>query len=565
MAVLALLAGLARDGLALRRELRQVRADVRQAQRVLAGRSVGDQQVRAVVGILQHDTGDLHRTTGSLFWRLGSHTPLLGGTLRSVRSLALSGDVTTHRVLPVLVDVALAVRSGHRSGPLDVSAISRRGPALQAARDQLTAARRRLAGDDLRDPTVRRAHAEVTMRLEQVDRALAALTAVARIGPAMTGQLGERHYLVLLQTPSESRATGGLVGGFLELQVAHGRVSVVRSGTNHNLRRGRTKVPVTGGFAELWGPVGAEREWFASNLSLDLPTVSRVWAGLYRQQYGVAVDGVLGVTPEGIGHLLRATGPLQLPDGQRLTAAGAAHTLEVSLYARYPLRRDEAARNAYQLAILAELSAAFLRPRPVGVTYVKALAAGAADGSFRLASTHLDEQAQLQKFVIAGALPRDGRPFVAWSTQNSAGTKLDVYVHRSLSFRRGRASHGRQAAVATAVLRNDAPTSGLPAYVVDRADGTPRQRAAYVKGSEKLAVATYLMRGATVRSVTVDGRAATVTSGSEQGYPVVVVPVVLLPGGGSSTVVVTLEQPAAPGPVATLQQPVSQPDSLSLR
>ena len=179
--------------------------------------------------------------------------------------------------------------------------------------------------------------------------------------------------------------------------------------------------------------------------------------------------------------------------------------------------------------------------------------AAARTGGVHLASTHLSEQVELEAYPLAGALPRTDRPFVAWTTQNVPGSKLDVYLHRVLAYRRQPRDGQRQQVTATATLRNDAPVSGLPAYVAGLQ---------LPAGSHVVLVGTYLTAGAHLRSVTVDGRAVTATLSAEQGHPVVLVQVRLPPGGGSASVAVTADEPADPGPVTTLRQLVANPDVL---
>lgn len=565
--VLLFAALLGRDLLSLRGDVSRLRADASTAKTALSAPDLTAATADREVGRLQRDARSLHGTTRSPVWWLGSHVPLLGGPLRTVTAIAAAADDVTRHTVPVLAGLAVEIRTGTRTGPLDVTPVSRQRAALEAAQARVTADQADLARQDVSEPALRPAYTEVTQRLAQLHDALTTLTTVARIGPGMTGELGDRTYLLVLQTPAESRATGGLVGGFVQLRVRHGAVSVVRSGTNHDLVGSRTRIPTDPGYAALWGQVNGQQLWYASNLSLDFPSVSTVWAGLYAKQYGVRPDVVIGMTPEAVGRLLQVTGPLHLPGGEQLTSDNAAHALEVSLYSRFPTSADEPARNAYQLAILHALSGAVLAPPSGGRNYLDALSGGSIAGPLLLASTHAEEEQQLLPYALAGALPRDQRPFVAWSTQCAAGTKLDVYVHRDFRYdvsdvAAGNGGAGGQFVRATVTLRNDAPTHGLPPYVTTRSD--PDAPPASVVGSERLLVATYLSPGARVTSVTVGGKPARFGGGTERGHPVVTVPVEVQPAGGTATVVVTADQPTLSGPVTTLRQPWSNEDHYTL-
>lgn len=557
--VVVLLVGLAYDLVRLRGQVAHIRTDSSSAEQALMAVPVDRARLEQQVRRLQDDTAALRARTHSPAWRMGSAVPVLGGSLRAGTSVALVADDVSRRALPLLADLVVDLRTFTRTGPLDVSPVSRRRAELEDVDARLMVDEQTLGRQDLSDPSVRKAFVLVKDRLHQLQGALSALTTVARVGPAMTGELGDRRYLVVLQTPGESRATGGLVGGYLELRVRRGAVTILRSGTNHDLRAGRQRVPVDAGFAQLWGRVGAQQQCFASNLSVDFPSVARVWTGLYEQQFGVHLDGALAITPESVGRLLRVTGPLRLPGGDELSSDNIAGALEVSLYKRFPKEADETARNAYQLAVLHELSTAVLRPLPGDRTYADALRGGGA-GTLLLASTHRDEQAQLRRAPIAHALPTDGHPFVAWSTQNAAGTKLDVYVHRELSYQ-VKTWGDRQLVRAGVTLRNDAPATGLPSYVTTRFDlPVGPRRASARAGTDKLAVATYLSQGARIISVTLDGTSVAFGQGVERGHPVVTLPVLLQPAGGTATVVVTAEQPRLTGPLETLDQPVPNPD-----
>lgn len=574
MALLVLLGALAVQGWRLSKQVQTLRQDVAAARASvmesgpLAQAPPTEQRARLrdVVQTLQNDAGQLRATTSSWPWRLGRRLPGLSGSLSTVDEIAIASDTVAGGVLPVLADIAADLRTGPRAGPLDLTAITGRREALQDAQREVARTRERLTAADVTNPVVRRAHGEVLGQLTTLESALRPLVSVARVGGAMTGEQGRRRYLVVLQSPAESRATGGLVGGYLQLDVRDGAVTIVQTGSNRQLdsRRDRDVVQVGGGFDSVWGPFGAKRAWFASNLSLDFPSAATVWAALYQDQYGVPIDGLVGVTPEAVGQLLSAIGPLTLSDGTLLTADSAASFLEVGLYRRFPRPSDEPARDAFQLGVLRSLAAAVLRSQPLSPRYLDAFHKSTAQGSIRLASSRPDEQGEIAGTALAGALPADRRPFVAWSSQNIAGTKLDVYLRRQLRYVRTPLAGGRERVVATARLRNDAPRTGLPPYVTYRADLDTAQRSRAVPGSNKLLVATYLSHGAKVTSVRLDGQSVIYRPGVEQGHPVVLVDVPLAPGGGTAEVEVAAEQPALPGPVQTLRQPMTRPDDILL-
>jgi hypothetical protein len=294
-------------------------------------------------------------------------------------------------------------------------------------------------------------------------------------------------------------------------------------------------------------------DWRTSNVSPDFPAVARLWRQRYDAQYGGTLDGVIGMTPEALSALLRLTGPLDLGVGRPITADQLPRLLEYEVYERFPRDDDEPARDAFQLAVLQRLTTAALRPLPLGGGVVDA-ARDLSAGGVRLESRHPEEQQWFAGLALGGALPRTAGPFVAWTTQSAGGSKLDVFLHRTLSYRRETAVGGRQRVTAALTLRNDAPRSGLPEYV------TISPARVVVPGTSQLLVATYLSAGAQVRQVLVDGRPVTPRLGTEQGHPVVLVPVDIAPGGGRRRVEVVADEPASTAPLRTLRQPTAVPD-----
>jgi hypothetical protein len=106
----------------------------------------------------------------------------------------------------------------------------------------------------------------------------------------------------------------------------------------------------------------------------------------------------------------------------------------------------------------------------------------------------------------------------------------------------------------TVQLTNNAPT-GLSAYVTNRSD----MRAKPTKPGDNRLMVNYLATsGALMRSVTVDGQAATAGSAAERGHPVFTVDVEI-PRARTRTVVLHLTEPAAAGEPAVLRQPLVRP------
>ena len=155
---------------------------------------------------------------------------------------------------------------------------------------------------------------------------------------------------------------------------------------------------------------------------------------------------------------------------------------------------------------------------------------------------------------LAGTLDAQGHPFSGFTVTNAAGSKLDYYLDRSMTYRRSGCGSTRDV-TATFTLTNSAPRSGLPVYVTTRADTPP---GGAKPGDNRLLLSYYGTPGATVQSVTLDGKEQPVAPTTEKGL-VVFTADVELPAGEARTMSVRLQEPAATGAPRVLTQPLVRP------
>ena len=127
----------------------------------------------------------------------------------------------------------------------------------------------------------------------------------------------------------------------------------------------------------------------------------------------------------------------------------------------------------------------------------------------------------------------------------------------------------------TVVLRNGAPSSGLPAYVADaRSDDVAYGAAKPVPGQNRSLLAVMLTQGAQLRSATLDGRPIGTSPGpggssapylqlsTERGHPVFSM-FVDLRSKATATLVLSISEPPSDEPPLLLRQPMPQPQVLS--
>jgi hypothetical protein len=122
-----------------------------------------------------------------------------------------------------------------------------------------------------------------------------------------------RTYLVLLQNSAELRPTGGFIGSVAVASFADGRMSdlsVQDVYTFDGQLKGHVDPPVP--VRELLG----QEHWYLrdSNWDPDFAVSAERAAWFYQKEAGTSVDGVLAVNTPFIVSVLKATGPIDLPD-----------------------------------------------------------------------------------------------------------------------------------------------------------------------------------------------------------------------------------------------------------
>ncbi|HUD20028.1 MAG TPA: DUF4012 domain-containing protein [Patescibacteria group bacterium] len=131
--------------------------------------------------------------------------------------------------------------------------------------------------------------------------------------PQITGFRGQKTYLVLLQNSNELRPTGGFIGSVGLMHVEDGAVSDFTIQDVYAVD-GQLK-----GHVDPPGPLkdlmNAEH-WYLrdSNWNPDYFESATQSAWFYQKETGVTVDGVIALNVPVVVDLLKATGPIYLPD-----------------------------------------------------------------------------------------------------------------------------------------------------------------------------------------------------------------------------------------------------------
>lgn len=433
----------------------------------------------------------------------------------------------------------LQVRAGH----LDPAAIAAMEPPLARVLAALEH-----ADDEIAEVADQWLLGPVRDRVEQVHEAVGdalpsarlALDAVDR-APSLLGADAPRTYLVLFTTPVEARATTGFPGSFAELRFEDGSFRMTRFGRGADLNgllpRGGGSLTGVEEYVHRYGRFGPTRVWQNVPMSPDFPTVATVAAQLYEQTGGPAVDGVLSIDPAALAALLRLTGPMQL-DGVPvpIDADNAVGYLQLQQYVDLPVtaeRVDVLERLAR--AVMDELTRIDLPgPRALGDLFAPVV-----DGKhLQLAAFEPADEALFDLMGASGRVTRVEGDSVGVTTSNAAGNKIDAFLRRELAYDvRWDPDTGALTATATVTLANEAPTSGLPDYVIGNTRGLRPLDDPLPRGWNSTFVTLYSpweLAGATL-----DGEPVELERSDELGRHALST-FVDLPPGGTRTLVVEL-------------------------
>ena len=328
---------------------------------------------------------------------------------------------------------------------------------------------------------------------------------VLAVAPALLGGDGTRRYLVLATNPAESRFLGGFAGAYVVVNVTDGVLSVENSGKSTDLSPYLAQRSILAGDAEfqrLYGRFAAGRYFGNISSAPDATVVADAAAGVYTTLTGVSLNGVLVVDPAGLAALLALTGPVRV-DGvpEPIRKDNVEQFLEIGQYQLFDERngeRTDALGDIARAVVDAVGSRSLPAPRRISSVVGPAVDAG------HLQFVPIDgaERSLIDRTSLTGRLvPRAGADVLSVRNSNMNANKVDAFLQRDVEYHaRFDPTTGKVESEATVVLRNDAPSEGLPNAVIGGNSNPP--------GTNRMLLSTW--SALDLESATVDGRATEV-------------------------------------------------------
>jgi hypothetical protein len=499
-------------------------------------------------------------STSALPWRLLTPVPVLGDPFNTTRQVAAAVDDLAQRVLRPAAQAGAVLNpsalrpSGAR---IDVVALASAQAPLERASAASTALLQQVAAippagwigqvDDARS--------QLLAQTQQLTTLLRDTSTAVTLLPPMLGADGPRTYFLGFQTNAEAAGTGGLLGGFAILKADAGAVSFDTLAANSELMNRPTGALDLGpSYDQTYGQYNPTGVWQNSNESAHFPYAARAWQAMWQRQTGQRVDGAIATDPVALSYILGATGGVTLADGEKVTADNVVQLTEVDAYARFG-----ANLNTERKAFLQQIAQAVVGQVTSGkgstTALLTALGRAAGEGRLDVWSSTPTEQQVLATTPLAHEVPTDPAPFAGVTVNNYSNGKLDYYLGRTISYQASGCSGQYRTSTVTVTLTNNAPATGLPAYVTT-------QRRDYPQGPPGTNTANLQLlatNDALARGVSLDGAAAPFVLTSDRGHPALTVLVQLQPGQTRTVVFNLLEPTSATGAARVPAQPLVEP------
>ena len=348
--------------------------------------------------------------------------------------------------------------------------------------------------------------------------------------PGLFGRDRPRTYLLGFQSPSEARATGGLIGLYGVLSAADGRIRLedVRY-ISDLLRPPLPRVDAPPWFREHYGPLDALGSVQQVNESPHFPVVSDVLLSIYEAQKGERPDGVIVMDPIALGYMLEGMEPLRAPGlDLDVTSENAAQVILHDSYLEFPGRR---AQNLY----LGQLIGRFwervrdgdLDPGPFARGFAKAVRTQ----HLKVYSSDPAEQDALHRLDADGDYSDEGDHVQMLFHNNYAANKVDYFLEREVDTTVRLQEDGGAHVEVSVDLENSAP-AGPPSDLLGR-----RAFKGYPPGFNGMFLNLILPREATVYRFLQNGEQSPYILDVDDGFPVAWDLVELDPGESSNVTI----------------------------
>lgn len=399
-------------------------------EQILAGDSSGAQATADKLATL---TADARSQADGDLWRLAEAIPMVGGNLTAVRTLAVVvDDLVAGAVAPA---TQLSLQSlAPVDGRIDTAALAQASGIVDQAAGALTEATTSLAGLDRSGliPQVADGVTQLDSVLAELEPLVEPARSTLALLPGLLGADAPRNYLVLVQNNAESRGTGGNPASLVMIHVDNGAISIAQQASSSDFDNGRPQ-PVTELDPSTIALYGDKVGRYMQDVTTtpDFTESAKIMGAFWAETFGTPVDATVSIDPVALGYLLKATGPVTLPNGDVLTTDNVVPTLLNDVYFRYPTNVQQDAYFAAAASGVFGALTSLQEPRSL----VHQIVRGVDEGRILYVPTSEAEIQAIAGSRLAGTLPADNaRTTMVGSYVNDITEgKLDYYLDTAVT------------------------------------------------------------------------------------------------------------------------------------
>lgn len=285
--------------------------------------------------------------------------------------------------------------------------------------------------------------------------------------PWLLGADAPRTFLFAASTPAALGGTGGFLGSMTLLTIDDGQLDFGDfEATNllENLPQGSLPAPVEED-AVRWSRYGGTGAWLTLNRSPHFPAAATAMQQLWEATRGDELDGMIVADPFALEALLEFSGPQEVPDLGSITASEVVAYMTNEAYDDFDDPNEE--RKEVLGAVAAAAFSGFLESASEPSLDVVSRLGELVEAGHLLVHAEDDRvQGALREAGATGELGDGSSDLVSVIVNHGSASKVDFYAERRISHKVSLRADGSARSELEVWLRNDAPTSGPPRYVI---------------------------------------------------------------------------------------------------
>lgn len=304
------------------------------------------EKANALASDIAEHAANMKEETSGWAWDVACYIPVYGSDIQKVKELAvIMDDLSQEAIVPLVGEVSqISIKNLLHDGAVDVELAQRLVNAVNDAAPVINEAYEKL--EAMGDANLEQINEPLKKAREKLGSLNTATQFVAKIAPTFTDMLGAngeaRTYLIVAQNNSEIRSTGGFLGSIGPLYVENGAIELGDFRTIYDIYPAvldGVYAPITDEEASIFG-THVSYQMADSNFIPDFKRVGEIVKYAWEEKGYGNVDGVIGVDPVFLQHMLAIAGGIETSDGTVVDGSNAARLLLHEAYYMDPDYQD---------------------------------------------------------------------------------------------------------------------------------------------------------------------------------------------------------------------------------